>query len=152
MMQVDPQNSANLASIVLSTITSSALVVWIMQMLKKSRWFKWVEEGRPVMNRCTAAVGALAGHLGITFTWNAANHSLGIEGLYFATILHFIWQWANQYALQEIIYQTAVNKPTGPSLAQETMLEAKGAQVVAVSPVLGAFTQPGAPIQPKGKL
>lgn len=129
-----PQQSADIANIALSTFTSSAIVVYVMQAIKKSKWLSFVEEGKPFMNRAVSIIAALFTHLGLSFTWNASNHSLLIAGLSISSIATFVWQWANHYAMQEVMYQVAVNKPSGPSLGQAAVLEKKDAQVVAVSP------------------
>lgn len=133
MIQVNPV-SADTANIALSVFGSSAIVVWIMQVIKKSKWLNFVQEGKPLLNRTISIVGALGFHLGIHEAWNASNHSLLITGLSFSSVLTFLWQWANHFAMQEVVYQAAVNKPSGPTLEQAVVLEKKDAQVVAVTP------------------
>ena len=99
------------SNIAISTFTSSALVVWLIQQAKKSSWIKFVNPGSPQMSRLLSAIGALCAHLGLSYTWNAADHSLLISGLSLVGVLTMLWQWLNHFAMQEMIYQFAANKP-----------------------------------------
>ena len=135
MLVSDPSgNITGVSNVVLSTFTSSAVVVWLMQLIKKSKWLTFVEEGKPALNRFVSVVAAAAANLGLSYTWDAQTHALTIAGLSVAGMLAMGWHWLNHYAMQETIYQMAVNKPTAPSLSQQATLVQEKAQTVAVSP------------------
>lgn len=127
-------DAPGVSNIALSTFTSSALVVWVMQMAKKTRWFKLVEEGKPYLNRAVSLVAAMCANLGLSYTWDPHTHSLTIAGLSLVSMATMLWHFLNHYAMQETIYQMAVNKPSGPSLTQQKSLDRQGAQTVAVEP------------------
>lgn len=125
------------ANVALTTFTSSAVVVWVIQRLKAAKWFPLLKEGQAGITRTVSVVAALGTHLGVSYEWTRAadgTHTLAIGGLGAASILIAGWHWLNHYALQETIYQATVNKTPAPPLAEQPILAAKGAQVVAVAP------------------
>lgn len=135
MLQVPPIGaSSSVSNIVLSTFTSSAIVVWLMQIIKKSKWLKFVEEGKPILNRIVSVGAAIASSLGLSYSWNAQTHTFAIAGISLAGMAVAAWHCLNHFAMQEVIYQAALNKTPAPPLAAQKSLEAQGAQVVAVEP------------------
>jgi len=126
--------TSTVSNVVLSTFTSSALVVWLMQLVKKSKWLNFVQEGKPALNRMVSVIAAMIANLGISYSWDAQTHALTIAGLSLVGLLTAGWHWLNHFAMQEVMYQAAVNKPTAPTLAQQEKLVTQNAQTVAVEP------------------
>ena len=123
------------SNIVLTTITSSALFVLLIQWLKNSSWFPWLQHGQKWASRIASLLLATAGSLGVGYVYNSASRSLTLTNLPTVWgILIWLWHIANHFALQETIYQSTVNKisvtttPTGPTLPAQ--VTAQGAVVV----------------------
>lgn len=104
------------ASVLFSHFTSAALVVYIIQAFKNAKWFPWLQnDGQIILKRGVSIVGALAAHTGINYAWHA---NLGTTGGYqlilnippLAVLAEFIWRWAGQFVMQELVYRTAVNQ------------------------------------------
>ena len=105
----------DVSNVAMTQFTSSAVVVYLMQKVKTATWFPLVQQGKAMLNRIVSVTAAFLVAVGVSWSWslNAANgtHTLTIANLSFFTALHGAWHWLNQYALQETIYQAAVNKP-----------------------------------------
>ena len=101
------------ANIVLTTITSSAMFVLLIQWLKNAKWFPYLRSGAKWASRIASIALAFLGHIGVSYTWDPANRSFALTNIpTLIGLLTMLWHVANHYALQEIIYQGAVNKPT----------------------------------------
>lgn len=104
----------DVSNVAMTQFTSSAVVVYLMQKVKSASWFPLVQEGRALVNRIVSIGAAFLVAVGVSWSWslNPTNgtHTLTIVNLSIFTVLHGAWHWLNQYALQETIYQAAVNK------------------------------------------
>ena len=94
---------------ILSQLTSSAVVVYAIEILKHSKWFPWLSEETPKLNRLAAVIGSFGAAVGIHFAYDAQNGALLITGLTVAGILHGAWHFAQQYALTQLAYDSAIN-------------------------------------------
>jgi hypothetical protein len=123
------------ANIVLTTITSSAMFVLLIQWLKNAKWFPFLQHGAKWASRSASIVLAFFGQIGVSYTWDPTHRVLALAGIpTLAGILTTLWHVANHYALQEIIYQGAVNKTS-------VTTDAKGSIPARVSPA-GAVIVP----------
>jgi hypothetical protein len=98
------------SNIVLTTITSSALFVLIIQWLKSSRWFPFLQHGQKLASRIASILFATAGSIGVGYVWNPAGRQLilTLPTVWGAVVA--LWHIANHFATQEIIYQGTINK------------------------------------------
>jgi hypothetical protein len=110
------------ASVLFSHFTSAALVVWIMQVLKKATWFPWLQmQGQAELKRFVSLVGALAAHTGINYAWHA---NLAAQGGYqllvtippLSFIVQFVWRWIGQYVMQEGWYKLVYERLSVPGV------------------------------------
>lgn len=132
----------DVSNILATQITSSACIVYIMQRLKSASWFPLVETGKAKLNRAVSVAAAFFSAVGISWSWSldqsSGTHTLIIAGIGFYAVLHGAWHWLNQYAMQELIYQSAVNKPavtTSAKGAIPAMIAPGGAVVVPADPL-----------------
>lgn len=126
------------ANIVLTTITSSAMFVLLIQWLKNAKWFPFLQHGAKWASRCASIILAFIGKIGVSYTWDPAHRTLALAGIpTIMGLLTMLWQVANHYALQEIIYQGAVNKTS-------VTTDAKGSIPARISPA-GAVVVPSEP-------
>lgn len=101
------------ANVALTSFTSSAVAVFLIQKLKKASWFPWLQDGRAAISRAVSIGAAAVSALGINYTWAPnpdGTHNLVLMNLSLAAIALGFWHWLNQYALQETVYQATVNK------------------------------------------
>lgn len=128
------------ANIVVTQVSSAAVVVYALQRLKTARWFPWLQnEGQVWLKRGLSLAAAFGIHTGISYVWNAGTapgvaHVLLINIPPASEIMIGLWHWANQFIMQELIYQGTANKvvmatpplPAGASKPQETSPNAPG--------------------------
>ncbi len=96
----------------MTTVTAAAVAVWLIQRLKASPHFRWLQEGKALANRVAAIAVATASALGVQMHYDGATHVLTIANLSLTGIAAAAWIWVKQFAAQEIIYQVAANKPS----------------------------------------
>lgn len=96
----------------LSQVTSAAIVVYLLQWLKKTKLVTFITVETTTLNRMIAAIGAAIAAFGIHWTYDAsvAGGQLVITGLSFSALAHGAWHWANQFALQQLAYDAATSK------------------------------------------
>ncbi len=107
---------------VLSQFTAAAVVVYALQMLKKSAWFPWFDQSTTSLNRVFSAVGALVSAVGVGVAFAPV---VGVEGAYTISLTGITlsgialgaWHWINQFAFQQITYDLVVSK-TSPQTPQ----------------------------------
>lgn len=94
-------------------VTSGAAVVYIIEWLKKSPGFRWMDHHNGKLNRIVSLVVSLVIALGVTATGSAeAGWTITIPPL--ATMTGLVWEFAQQFFSQQLIYDIALNKPSAP--------------------------------------
>lgn len=91
-------------------LTISAVVVMAVQWLKTAKWMPFMQAHTDTVNRVVAWLGAAGTALGLHLVYDSTAHSLTLNGLVFASILHGGWDWIKSVAVQELIYK-GVLKP-----------------------------------------
>lgn len=91
-------------------LTSSAVVVWVIQWLKHAGWCPWITADSNTLTRTISAAAAIGTAAGIHFSFDAAAGSLAITGLLLPNILHFLWVALQQFVGQELIYTAVYNR------------------------------------------
>jgi len=99
----------------LSQLTSSAVVIYVIESLKKSAWCPWITMETKTINRWLAVVGSGASAIGVHFAYDGKAGALLITGLTVAGIAHGLWHWAQQYALTQLAYDSAINNKYVPA-------------------------------------
>lgn len=97
-----------MTDMVTTQITASALVVYGVELLKKSSWFPWIHRGSDAVNRTVAGTMAIATALGIHTKFDAEHGTLLITGLTLASVAHFGFDWLRSFVFQEMIYKGVV--------------------------------------------
>lgn len=106
--------------VVLSEITSSALCVTVLQELK--RWFPQIQDMPKWVLPALSIAWALISVILIGYEWTPHEGGGGVLMLTlpsFGAAIMAIWKWAEQFAVNEVIYRTTV-KPTQPASASTT--------------------------------
>ena len=100
----------SVSNIFVTQLTSSGITVFLMQKLKNAKWFPLLQHGSATMSRIFSAIAAAAVAVGINYTWNPQTRGLLITIPTVSALLLGAWHWVNQFALNEMVYQTTVNK------------------------------------------
>lgn len=69
------------ASVLGTQLTMSAVIVFILQVLKKASWFPWLSDQTQRLNTIVAVVLSGLAALGIHSSFDPASHVLTITGL-----------------------------------------------------------------------
>jgi hypothetical protein len=89
-------------------VVVSAVIVYVLQLAKKSPLVPWMTCETDTINRVVAVLAALCSSLGIHFSFNAAAGTLVIAGLSLANIGGFAWHWLTAFVSQQLIFQGTV--------------------------------------------
>lgn len=100
----------NTANIVITQLTSSAVVVYVMQKLKSAKWFPFLQHGQAMVSRTVSIALAGITAIGISYSWNPATRGLLITIPTLTGLGLGLWHWLSQYCTNEILYQATVNK------------------------------------------
>lgn len=127
--------------LVTSQLASGALLAYLLQWVKQSKFIPWVSEHTKGINYALTGILSLMAAVGIHYQFDAASGVLTIGGLHATAIAHGLWEWAKQWAFQQgaadmIFTKTTaaavkvgeVEKPTGAveSLPQKCRPGASG--------------------------
>lgn len=113
---VQPQGAHPIvATHTMDQLAVNAICVWILQQVKKAKFIPFIQQNTYTINRIAALLLAGVTTAGIGFTFDRGDGTLVITGLTLAGIVTALWHWVTNYALQETIYQAAVNKQGIPN-------------------------------------
>lgn len=101
------------ADLVTTQVTISAVVVFLLERLKRARWFPWLSAEKEKVTQWVAAALAALAALGIHTEFDATKGVLIISGLTVAGVLHGGFEVLRSLAFQELIYHGVVKKPAG---------------------------------------
>ena len=107
-------NPAFAPDLTLSTITSSAVAVYIIQQLKTVSWWPALSKHFQGAARQWSALLAAFSTVGLQWQWTGATHTLIISNLTLGVILLGLWHWLAHFSTQEIIYRAVANAPQVP--------------------------------------
>ena len=93
-------------------LTSGAIIVYALQMVKESKYFPWLDGEMKKTFRVLSAIAAFGASIGIAWNWDAAHGALTITGLSWSVILPAAKEWITQWVSQQVLYDTVVGKNT----------------------------------------
>lgn len=93
------------ANLLGTTVTFSAISVFIVNFLKGRKWFPLLSNNTKWANRIVAILLSGLSAVGIHAAWSSGG-TLTITGLTLTGILAAGWLWIKSFALQEWIYQS----------------------------------------------
>lgn len=109
---------------ILSHLTNSALVVYALEFLKRTRWYRrfaaWLPIEEKKVHVCMSALGAAATGIGM----HGAIEGSAVLGWHLSftipplwVILHAAWDWGQQLALNQIVFALAVQQKQAAPVA-----------------------------------
>lgn len=106
-------------NVALTSITVSGITVAALQWMKRSKYFPWITKEKVVLMRILSGFVAAAAAVGISYQWNAADHTLTIAGLTLGGVASLGWAWVKQFTMNEIVWQTT--KPSSSPAVVEAV-------------------------------
>lgn len=88
----------------ISQVTVGAIVVWIIERLKKWAALPWITQYTDRLNRALAVVGAILTATGITWSFAPATGTLTVTGLTLDNVIQVVWLALQQIVLQHALY------------------------------------------------
>jgi hypothetical protein len=104
-------------NVVLTTLAFSGTSVAVLNWIKASSWFPWINKEKVALLRSLSALSALAAGTGIHWIWTATDHSIAISGLTAANILALGAAIYKQFVANEVIYQMT-KRTSDPKVVQ----------------------------------
>jgi hypothetical protein len=92
-------------NVVLTTLAVSGTSVAVLNWIKASPWFPWINREKVKLLRALSALSALAAGSSIHWVWTATDHSFAISGLTLANVLALGAAIYKQFVANEVIYQ-----------------------------------------------
>lgn len=95
-------------------LTTGAAVVYVLQWLKQSPRFHWLQAHQKGAQRAISALAAAAMAVGINWTYMEADAGSEIAGTLtiavptLATAAAGLWEWLVQFSAQQVIYDSVV--------------------------------------------
>lgn len=95
-------------------LTTGAVIVYLLEWLKRSGWASAITADSKRINRTISAVLAAAAAIGINWTYSAADGTLIITGLTAQGVALGGWEWLKQFTTQQLIWDGIADrgKPT----------------------------------------
>lgn len=110
------------------TVAVNAVLVWLMQYLKGSKYFPWLTTETAAANKIASAILAGLASAGMVFTLahtgagGAGTITITYAGLTISNLAHFAAQFVANYATQKTFYKawTGLSAPSAaPALPAE---------------------------------
>jgi hypothetical protein len=119
---MDPQpmldaQSMQIVTLLLGHMSTSAIVVWLIQWAKKCPWISWVTQDTPGRARAIAIVLAGIKTVGIQFTWNPDSRQAVFVIPTLAVAGGIALHWFSSFVLQEWMYHVARAATNGKAAA-----------------------------------
>ena len=110
---------SNTASLITTQVGAAAASSYILNFVQRWRKIPWVTSHTAGINMVIRGALALVATIGISWQWNAADHTLLISGLSLMAILHGCWSWFTQYAMTHgfgSLFDAAQAKPVAEAM------------------------------------
>lgn len=86
-------------------LTTSAVIVWVIERLKAAKWFPWLSVETWRLNRAIAVILSGLAALGIHAEFNSVEGILTITGLTLTSILHGGADWISSFVIQQVLFR-----------------------------------------------
>lgn len=109
MFQVPVDSTAAIAQ-ASTVLTSSALIAYAIEALKRSKWFPWLSQQSARANHIASVVLTFVASIGIGYKFDSEQHTLAFTNVCLMCVLHGMWAWAKSYVATKVIYQGVISK------------------------------------------
>ena len=98
-----------------SQIGLAAAASYLIEALKNSAKFGWINQHTAGINRAFAIVTSFLAAVGVHYTWTHGTESgtyiITLTGMTLASIGHYAWAWFTQFAIQQGYFKAVVKQP-----------------------------------------
>lgn len=95
-------------NVVLTQVTTSAMIVVALEKLKAASWFPWITKEKTKLARLISILAAAGSAVGIhaVWGWTSATHTFNfsVSGLNLTVVALGFWAWAKSFTVNELIY------------------------------------------------
>jgi hypothetical protein len=112
-------------NVLATQITAGALIAFVVNFVKQSKYFPWISEETKTLSTILAAFLAAATAVGVNAVWNPTEHTLLISGLTLAGISAAVWAFAKQYVMQHLAGKVMFPSPQKLVPVNEEVAKAK---------------------------
>lgn len=114
-------DSSNISSLIFTQLTTGAASAYLLQLIQKWKALPWITEHTDGINRGVRIVMSFGAAIGISWVWGAkaadGSHVLSLTIPSAIVLLHGVWHWFGQYALQHgwwKVFQIPISSPPVP--------------------------------------
>lgn len=102
---------------IMSQVTVSAIVVWLLEKLKVAPWFPaFSEQSTATTKKVIGALVAAAAAIGISYNYDPTGGVLTVKGLTLSSMTSFGWTWIQNFVMQQLVYHGVVKaSPVKPA-------------------------------------
>lgn len=104
--------AGDVGNIISTQVVISYLLVWIGEVIKRTKVLPWFEEGATVANRVMAAIFAAAQTVGIGMSFDTTAGTLVVTGLSLGVIVPIAVEFGRAYITQKLLWVMAFKRPT----------------------------------------
>lgn len=121
---------------VMSTeLVVNAVTVFLLQLLKNSKWFPWLTTESAKLNRWIAIVAAGLASIGVNSTFDHTTGTLVITGLTLISIWHGLCQWVVSFVGQQVIFKATASTPNKETTLTKVTISTPTKEVVSTQEV-----------------
>lgn len=104
--------AGDVGNIISTQVVISYLLVWIGEVIKRTKALPWFEDGAAVANRVMASVFAAAQTVGIGASFDTTAGTLMVTGLSLSVIIPTAVEFGRAYITQKLLWVMAFKRPT----------------------------------------
>lgn len=109
-------------NVVTAQLTSSAVIAYAIEWVKKSKYFPWINTQSKNLNRLLMVAASGLAAIGIHTQFDSASGTLIITGLTTATLLHGAWELVRSSIFTQMLYDGVVQKALAANGAVPNLL------------------------------
>ena len=104
-------------------VTMGAVIVYLIEYLKRSHWFPWLDSYTVNLNKAVSAILAAIAAFGIGWVIQSpveGTYVITLTGLTWTSVGLASWEFLKQYITQQMIFDMAIKKGEPPKVVKES--------------------------------
>ena len=102
------------SNLVLTVMGSAIGVTQLIELVKRSPRFAWINAQSEHLNRLIGVIAAGAVSIGIHYEWDETTRVLAVTVPTGVQAIHLGWNWFVQWAIQQYAYKTGIKRMEAP--------------------------------------
>lgn len=95
---------------IIAQLSTSAVIVQLIEWMKESKWFPWFGHANAWANRAVALFFAFIAGIGLGWMYDPTSGILTVTGLQPSHIFNTLWSTFASYGTQYLIYKAVIRK------------------------------------------